>query len=320
MFSYTLSKKSTRGSNTAKVYQFPIVVCFAATAHKFQGQTIVKPNKVAVDLRTVFQPAMAYVMLSRIQDISQLFILDSVPVNKIYACGKALKELERLESISKNKNPTIWEQQNDELIKMSFLNCHSLLDKLVDIQSDSMLLKSDIICLSETWLKTDKFKETLNLENYCLKLNSVSNGKGLATYFKPEIFNHEKDIKLESMQLSKFSANNHDVISVYKSKEGNEREFTSHLKSLLSVGKVTVISGDFNICLADRKMNQISSTLQTLGFKQLVNEATHIEGGHLDHIYIRGVVNADVELYSPYYTALDHDALCLSVQVLDQRF
>ena len=169
-------------------------------------------------------------------------------------------------------------------------------------------------------MKTDLLKETLNLENYHLKLNSVSDGKGLATYFKSEIFNHEKDIKLELMQLSKFSATNLDVISVYKSKGGNEREFIIHLKSLLSDGKVTVISGDFNCCLADRRKNQISSGLTTLGFKQLVNEATHIEGGHLDHIYIRGDVNADVELYSPYYTALDHDALCLSVQILDQRY
>ena len=69
MFRYTLSKKSSRGSNTAKVYQFPLVVCFAATSHKFQGQTIVKPNKVVIDLRTVFQAAMAYVMLSRIQHL-----------------------------------------------------------------------------------------------------------------------------------------------------------------------------------------------------------------------------------------------------------
>ena len=88
------------------------------------------------------------------------------------------------------------------------------------------------------------------------------------------------------MQLSTFSATNLDVISIYRSKEGNKREFIRQLKSMLSVGKVTVISGDFNICLADRKSNQISSTLQALGFEQLVNEATHIEGGHLDQVYI----------------------------------
>ena len=42
---YTLGKKTTVASNTAQVYQFPVVVCFAATTHKFQGGTIVKPNK-----------------------------------------------------------------------------------------------------------------------------------------------------------------------------------------------------------------------------------------------------------------------------------
>ena len=67
-------------------------------------------------------------------------------------------------------------------------------------------------------VETDQFQENLNLRNYNLKLNSISNGKGLATYFKLDIFKHEKDIKLESMQLSKFSANNLDVISVFRSK------------------------------------------------------------------------------------------------------
>ena len=64
---YSLAKKTTVASNTAQVYQFPIIVCFAATTHKFQGGTVHKPNKLAVDLRTVFEDAMAYVMLSRVQ-------------------------------------------------------------------------------------------------------------------------------------------------------------------------------------------------------------------------------------------------------------
>ena len=84
LFTYTLSKKSSRGSNTAKIYQYPIVVCFSATAHKFQGQTILKPNRAVLDLRTVFQAAMAYVMLSRIQHISQLFILECGVFFKVF--------------------------------------------------------------------------------------------------------------------------------------------------------------------------------------------------------------------------------------------
>ena len=80
--------------STVQVYQFPIVVCFAATTHKFQGGTIVKPNKLAVDLRTVFDDAMAYVMLSRVQALSQLFILEDVCANKLYASTIAMNELE----------------------------------------------------------------------------------------------------------------------------------------------------------------------------------------------------------------------------------
>ena len=55
--------------------------------------------------------------------------------------------------------------------------------------------------------------------------------------------------------------------------------------------------------------------MSSLGFKQIIDEPTHIEGGHLDQIYVRGLASYEVELYSPYYTALDHDALCLVLDV-----
>ena len=45
--------------NADKVFQLPIVVCFAATTHKFQGATVTKPNKLLFDLRSVFDDAMA---------------------------------------------------------------------------------------------------------------------------------------------------------------------------------------------------------------------------------------------------------------------
>ena len=38
---YTISKKGTGSvSNTATLHQFPFVVCFSATTHKFQGMAI----------------------------------------------------------------------------------------------------------------------------------------------------------------------------------------------------------------------------------------------------------------------------------------
>ena len=75
-FNFSLSKSKKNVVSTARVIQFPVKLAFAATAHKIQGQTIKKPQKVVVDLRSVFQPAMAYVMLSRVESIEQLYILE----------------------------------------------------------------------------------------------------------------------------------------------------------------------------------------------------------------------------------------------------
>ena len=51
LFQYSLAKKSQRVSNMAKVIQFPLSLCFAATSHRFQGQTVYKPNKTVNDFR-----------------------------------------------------------------------------------------------------------------------------------------------------------------------------------------------------------------------------------------------------------------------------
>ena len=41
------------------------------------------PQKAAIDLRSVFGQNQAYVMLGRVQKLAQLFIIGSLPVNKI---------------------------------------------------------------------------------------------------------------------------------------------------------------------------------------------------------------------------------------------
>ena len=92
LLSYSLMKNSSVVGSTAQVYQFPVVVCFATTIHKFQGGTVAKANTVAEDLRTVFENAAGYVMLSRVQALSHLFIIDSIPLEKIWASKKCLAE------------------------------------------------------------------------------------------------------------------------------------------------------------------------------------------------------------------------------------
>ena len=52
-----------------------------------------------------------------------------------------------------------------------------------------------------------------------------------------------------------------------------------------------------------------------MGFDQLVHEATHIRGRHIDHAYLldpNDKMKLVVGRYSPYYT--DHDAICITIE------
>ena len=83
-FHYAPSKKQATSVRSCTATQFPLRLAFAATAHKVQGQTVKKPNSLAIDLRSVRESAQAYVMLSRVQCLNQVFIIDCLPADKIY--------------------------------------------------------------------------------------------------------------------------------------------------------------------------------------------------------------------------------------------
>ena len=56
--------------------------------------------------------------------------------------------------------------------------------------------------------------------------------------------------------------------------------------------------------------------LEELGFQQLVVEASHLKGGHLDHVYSNHdpkTFQIEILMYSPYYTSLDHDAILITL-------
>ena len=75
--------------------------------------------------------------------------------------------------------------------------------------------------------------------------------------------------------------------------------------------------GALNKCLVSQRGNEVTAMLENLGFRQLVNAATHLMGGHIDHVYSnhdQKRFRVDVMIYSPYYTCKDHDALCITIR------
>ena len=156
---------------------------------------LVKPMKLLVDLRFAFAAAMAYVILSRVQILEQLFILESLPENKMFADGQSLKELDRLNSISINNNSPKWEQNSVNGFRVMALNCQYLRKNVQHIVKDTILSFADVVCFSETWLTEDFTDQNLKLDGFHLHTNSAGYGKGVATYYKENIFMHALDIK-----------------------------------------------------------------------------------------------------------------------------
>ena len=68
------------------------------------------------------------------------------------------------------------------------------------------------------------------------------------------------------------------------------------------------------MCVLKQPKNYVTTSLTENGFQQMVTEATHIEGGAIDHIYIRqGVMKFtwSLELCPKYYS--DHDGLYVTI-------
>ena len=311
-FSYSLSKKATTSSTKATLVQFPLKVAHAITAHKIQGQTITKPLKVGLDISSVFEDAQAHVMLSRVEEFEQMYILDKLPQENIRASKKALEQLQKMNERSMNQNPIPWNQKDENYIKIATLNCMNLVHNHKDIVCDETLQKSSIIALSETWL--EKGAE-LQIDGYSAYFNSIGPGKGLAIYFKDERFKPTLTVNQEKLQITKVESQSMDFITLYRSVQGNTTELLQHIKNMINKDKATIISGDFNICYNTHRGNKITKFLETNGFIQLGKEPTHIQGRQIDHIYFKSGKkihdNPSIYRYSPYYS--DHDALCVTI-------
>ena len=160
-------------------------------------------------------------MASRVQELNQLYFLEELPEEKIYASAAALIEIERLIKVSVNNNPNKWENKEDRsTTKVSFLNCRSLKNKFHNIKSDWSLLKSDVMILTETWLDDDD-EIHYALPDYDKNLNNSGKGKGIASYYRRRRFDHQVNSKNEGFSISKITSKDIDIIGIYRSQNGN---------------------------------------------------------------------------------------------------
>ena len=307
-----------------KCIQFPLTLAWAINAHKCQGMTIKSPNLLVVDLNSCFCAAIAYVMLSRVQNIEQLFLL-SLDTTKIYADEKALEEMAKLQISAINSEANMmdddWIEDDENNLRITSLNIHHLPNRLLDLQCDPTILNSDIICLQETFSASHPLPQ---LPGYVCKMPSSINqgrGRGLAAFIREGLMSNflgATPIDKSFAQYLKLSFKSYDVITVYRTQDcttiSDNQQFVHILHELIDDSKPTIINGDFNFDYWKDKHNLVRVTMEAKGFRQLVTEPTTFRGNCIDHVYIRDedVECKYVKLYYPYYT--DHEAVRVIVQ------
>ena len=238
-----------------------------------------KPNSLVVDITSVHQPGMAYVMLSRVCSLEQLHIVDELNVEKITVNDKVRQEALRMQKVSVNSNPCNWMNPKTIGLKVCSFNTCSLRKHVEDVKSDPVLMQSDVLFVQETWLEVSEEEEDrYQLEGYRAYFTSPGRGKGIATFVKEGV-NILSISKFEApnIQLAKVEMEKLDLVSIYRSRDEPLHQVTQLLQNFLHPKKDTLVVGDVNICAT--RTNDLGKYLQQKGFRQLVTLPTHIRGG-----------------------------------------
>ena len=297
-FQYSLSRSKSKGLSSALIIQYPLRLAFASTAHKVQGLTVKKPNSLVVDLRSVRESAQAYVILSRVQALSQLYIIESVSEEKITSSTFAIEELDRMEKMAVNL-------QNKRKTMLLSCNIRSIKKNLDHLMAYEESIRSSVMCLQETWLDPSEPKD-LVVNGWKQHNNSVGRGRGISTFFT-DAFYWICDISESHYQMTKITSGELDIINVYRSDRANTKSFIQDLLSLITFDK-TLIVGDFNLCFKSEANHSIFKSLR--GFYQLVKFPTHRHGRIIDLAFYSSSKEQcpyEVEQLSSFFS--DHDVV-----------
>ena len=314
--------------------QFPMKLAYACTVHKVQGMTM---TNAVVSLDHMFDSGMAYVALSRTTSLNGLHIVN-FDEKGIY-CNDAVKHAtENMTPISFRKCRPLLTQisehstcTEDNRLTIVHHNTERLQSHIIDLKNHHELALADILCLTETFLKGQNLPECLNIPGYKLvhknreeSYNSEQNmilkdGGGIAIYIKESLqFEVIRDVgevtDLEFLGIKIENQVDSIVMAMYRPPTYSIKNFIQNLKKLMNGIDVDVrniiICGDFNEDLLSANNKPIFNYLTSLGYKQLIKEATTEKDSLLDPMYVleRNLSNVTAVGVIPTYYSY-HDAV-----------
>ena len=313
------------------------MLAWACTVHKVQGLTL---SEVVVSFKLFkqkrFNPGQMYVAMSRVTALLGLYLVGSYNQNAIVADSKSFAEYERLRDECQFEGLTGWEDTSDFTFTLSLFNTRSLRKHLSDILHDHHIVRSDIICFTETQINANDSTEDINHTMACIhdyyRFNmEYSNSEddkysSLAFAYRDNITLHQIN-SLNGLMIFKVSKPtmisdsgecfNCTIAMMYRKNNTPQNSFWTYLSNIADMFNPDILVGDFNANYFDEsvavKVNQSLPNYTVLtGRDHELHSAggTHIDGGMLDYILLRNNTAFDVTRFhikSLYFS--DHDLL-----------
>ena len=291
--------------------QFPLKLGYASTVHKTQGMTV---SKIVYDMKGTFAAGQAYVALSRVTGLEGLYI-KNLRADLIYRNDEIHVGLQNLPKLC--LDGFVQPQRADLVLH----NVQGLESKITDI-SVTYAKKSEIMCLTETWLKSSCPNNKVHINGFKIfrqdRKNTIGHG-GVAIYVA-------EHIHVEPVQVKDFMCNIEIVITkvfvngkflligcIYRSPSLSMKLTIKCLNEFLSIVERTpgisaaMFVGDFNENLLGAEAHHILDFFTTNGYRQVVIDPTYISGSLLDAVYIKYTELVQVNVIPTYFS--DHEAV-----------
>ena len=306
---YGLPFRKSSKTHGAKctVTQFPLRLAWGLTGHKMQGLTLKAGSDLVChgyEKRTI--PSLYYVMLSRCEDINNVYISENFEIEKIQCNKEAMVEMKNLDE------RCIASEKRLEKFDIFMVNVRSLSKHLIELQHDTAAMNSNYMCLVETWINPE-LDQKYAINGRQFTHGSFGKGKGVAIFSKVDekIYGSNQSITSSYQVLSLRIKGDFQIILIYVSKGCQFEQLVNDMKKIFLPGLHQIVIGDMNFDAEEQ--NCFVDYLNSMGFVQMVNQATHKDGRILDHCYVQQSIEERVSLCLkfPHYT--DHASLCMCI-------
>ena len=274
-----------------------------------------------------FNAGQLYVALSRVRSFNGLFLKGRFSRSAIVSSEAAHAEYQRLRLPENLLQPLQSLFLSESSLNISLLNVRSLNKHAKSLKDYNELIASDLLLFIETQLSVDYNCDSIkpHFSKFNLKFhNDVDKFKSLVCGYRKNLQAKEieKDPGFYLFQVIKntFIDIPLKILLLYRSHQQSLQSFINTLdRFLVHHTDIDMILGDFNIDILGTKSDSSGSRhLDILhGYRQIVNEPTHVDGGLLDHVYIKENMFHlfSIEKIKICVSISDHDAIKVKINV-----